>query len=305
MNKALPITDIDGLTLLYEEPMARHTTFQVGGPAEVLAIPSDKGSLVKLVHRLADLGVKPLVIGAGSNLLVRDGGIRGIVIKTEPGLSNAYWNGNGVNVGAGALLAHISMQGVERGMGGLEYACGIPGTIGGALYMNAGAYGWSFADIVTEVELLNYRGQLKRLPAPSLKFSYRHSELSGKGIALSCRLALLASDSKLLSRLVKEVLSVRSAKLPLDLPSAGSFFKNPSREVPAGRLLEEAGCKGMRVGGAMVSEKHANFIVNTGQARAKDILTLMDMAKEKVHRFFGVELQPEVCIIGEEEKSDG
>jgi UDP-N-acetylmuramate dehydrogenase len=305
LNKALPITDIDGLTLLYEEPMARHTTFQVGGPAEVLAIPADKNSLVKLVRRLAELGVKPLVIGAGSNLLVRDGGIRGVVIKTGPGLGATHWNGDGVNVGAGALLANLSAQGVERGLGGLEYACGIPGSIGGALYMNAGAYGWSFASVVAEVELVNYRGQVKLAPAPSLKFSYRHSELSGKGIALSCRLALLPSDSKLLSRLVKEVLAVRGAKLPLDLPSAGSFFKNPSPEVPAGRLLEEAGCKGMRVGGAMVSEKHANFIVNIGQAKAKDILSLMEMAKERVHRSFGIELQPEVCIVGGEEKGDG
>jgi len=305
MVKGLSIEDIPGLTLLYDEPASRHTTLQVGGPMDILVIPKSKQALVKLVRRLMEVGVKPLVIGAGTNLLVRDGGIRGVVVKVGEELGGVTWGSEGVTVGAGERLIDLSRQAVERGMSGLEYACGIPGTVGGALYMNAGAYGWSMADVVSEVELLSYNGRVQRVDPRMLKFGYRLSVLGDKGIALSCRMSLLAGDSKLLKRLVDEVLAVRREKMPLDYPSAGSFFKNPSKELPAGRLLEEAGCKGMRVGKAQISEKHANFIVNTGGASSADILNLMELAQEKVRRLFGIKLEPEVCIVGEEEVKDG
>jgi UDP-N-acetylmuramate dehydrogenase len=291
---------IPGLELKEDEPLSRHTSFGIGGPADLLAIPSTPEALCRTLAATAEEGIEPLVLGNGTNLIVRDGGIRGVVVRVAGEMSSVEFDATCVTVEAGASLAAACLQCAHRGLSGLEFAAGIPGTIGGALIMNAGAYGGEIGDITRWVEVANRRGEIERIDSSDLSFGYRRSALRESGhVVVRASLDLSeGSPSEIHSRLC-DTMETRCSKQPVSRPSAGSIFKRPEGDY-AGRLLEAAGAKGMRVGNAAVSTKHANFVVNLGGATAADVIGLVEAARKLVHERFGVMLEPEVCVAGEE-----
>ncbi len=280
------------------EPMACHTSWQVGGPADYYLCPVDLKELAEIV-KFSNKYEQPLyVIGSGTNLLVLDGGIRGLVVKMGEPFSFVQTSGNRLIAGAGTPVSYLARTASEQGLAGLEFAVGIPGSLGGAVVMNAGAFGGYIGEKIRSVKLVSSRGEIKTLERDELSFGYRTSNLPREGIIAEVELELTSGDPEESNRLIERFLAERSLRHP-KLPSAGSVFRNlPGR--PAGRLIDEAGGKGMRVGGAEVSQRHANFIVNTGRAKASDILALIEEVRGLVKDKFGVELQPEVKIIGEE-----
>lgn len=292
-----------GLTvrpLLIDEPMKRHTSFRIGGPADALAHPQTEEELSLLLERAGALGVPVTVIGNGSNLLVRDKGIRGLVIKLGGALCGFSQDGVTLTFGSGATLAFASRKAAELSLAGLEFASGIPGTIGGAVCMNAGAYGGEMAQVVEAVRVMDAEGKIRSMPREELRFSYRSTAIKGSDyIVLGVKLRLEPGDRKLIEDKMADLNARRCAKQPLEYPSAGSVFKRPPGHF-AGTLIEQAGLKGYAVGGAMVSQKHAGFIVNTGGATASDVLELIEAVREKVLKSSGVSLEPEVLVLGEE-----
>lgn len=281
------------------EPMANHTTWRIGGPADLLIQPKTKDSVLFTVDLLRRHQIPWSVIGRGSNLLVRDRGIRGAVIKVAEGLSHCEFMGDRVRVGAGYSMIRLTVEAGKMGLTGLEFAGGIPGSVGGAVYMNAGAHGSELSRILKEAEVLFADGEHKVLSREELEFSYRTSLLQRrKGIVLEAVFQLLPGDRKEISAALAAYKDRRRQTQPLQLPCAGSVFRNPPGDH-AGRLIEAAGLKGFQIGGAQVSEMHANFIVNRGGATAADVLTLMDHVRQVVLARFGVELHPEVLVVGE------
>ncbi|MGC9317075.1 MAG: UDP-N-acetylmuramate dehydrogenase [Armatimonadota bacterium] len=294
------LATIPGLEIRESEPLSRHTSFGIGGPADVLAIPSSPLALTELVRTAAELAVGPLYLGNGTNLIVRDGGIRGLVVRMAGGLAGINVEGTMAVVEAGAPLASVCFQCARRGLAGLEFAAGIPGTLGGALIMNAGANGGEIGDITQWVEVVAPHGAIERLRSDELDFGYRRSALRQRGLAvLRAGLHLEPSDPELIHCRLCDAMAARCSTQPVSMPSAGCIFKRPQGDY-AGRLLEEAGAKGMRVGGAAVSTKHANFVVNRGGATASDVIELIERVRDLVHDRFGIMLEPEVCITGEE-----
>ncbi len=286
--------------LLIAEPMTRHTSFRIGGPADLLAQPGDEGELRALLRCAKKAGVPVTVIGNGSNLLVRDKGIRGLVIKIGSMLNEMKAAGTRLTFGSGVPLALAAKKAAEEGLSGLEFAVGIPGSIGGAVYMNAGAYGGEMADVVESVRAIDREGNVLTLPAGEMGFAYRKTLLQEKELIItSITVALKEGDRSEIAAKMADLSGRRITKQPLDLPSAGSTFKRPEGHY-AGTLIEETGLKGYRVGGAKISEKHAGFVVNTGDATAEDVLKLIGDVQEKVYAKHGVRLYPEVLIIGEE-----
>ncbi len=286
--------------LLTETPMSQYTSWRIGGPADYLAIPDNETELSALLVCCKNEAIPWFVIGKGSNLLVADTGIAGLVIQ----ISDAFSWCNllpdyRVSLGAGLALASLAQTAAKAGYGGLEWAAGIPGSVGGAIIMNAGAYGSCIGSFVTKIHLVEYTGQRRALTSDSLAFAYRQSGIDKtKQIVTGVELQLQAGDAGASCQEIRRLLALRAKNQPLDLPSAGSVFKNPPGDH-AGRLSEAAGCKGMRVGDAQVSLKHGNFIVNLGHATARDVLALMTQVQEKVAKDFGVMLQPEVQVVGE------
>ncbi len=297
----------------FDEPMARHTTLRVGGPAEALVRPRDVAQLRELVSGAAQRGLPLLVLGRGSNLLVTDGGIEGMVIELsalhtitlreapEPGGTRS------VTALAGARLAALCRFALSRGLAGLEFAVGIPGSVGGAVAVNAGTADGSMGDVLTSVTVMTPGGDLHRLSADRLSFGYRRFALppelaeDGSGrraVIVSGAFRLRPSDPARIRSRARRLARTRLRKQPLARPSAGSFFKNPPGREPAGRLIEAAGLKGRRVGDAAVSRRHANFIVNLGRATSSDVLALADQVQREVQARFGVRLEPEVVIVG-------
>ncbi|MEA3403895.1 MAG: UDP-N-acetylmuramate dehydrogenase [Armatimonadota bacterium] len=294
------LAPIPGLEIREGEPLSRHTSFGIGGPADVLAIPSSPLALSELVRIAADVGIEPLYLGNGTNLIVRDGGIRGLVVRMAGGLSDITVEGRMAVVEAGASLATVCFQCAQRGLAGLEFAAGIPGTLGGALIMNAGANGGEIGDVTEWVDVVSPDGDIDRLPCDELNFGYRCSALRERGLAvLRAGLHLEPGEPERIHRRLCDAMAARCATQPVTMPSAGSIFKRPEDDY-AGRLLEEAGAKGMRVGGAAVSTKHANFVVNLGGATASDVIRLIERARDLVHERLGIVLEPEVCIAGED-----
>lgn len=275
-----------------DEPMSKHTTFKTGGVADFLVIPQNKKELIELLK----IDVEKTIIGNGSNLLVKDGGIRGIVIKTT-GLKNYTVNENIIIAESGVLLSKLSNLAKENSLTGLEFACGIPGTLGGAVMMNAGAYGGEMSNIVVETEYADLEGKVCVIKEH--EFDYRKSFFTNKQyIILESKIKLQKGNKEEIENKMKELMQSRNSKQPIDKPSAGSTFKRPEGYF-AGKLIEDAGLKGYKIGGAEVSNLHAGFIINSGNATSKDILDLIKYVQDKVKNEFGVDLEPEVRIIGE------
>ena len=286
--------------LLLEEPMAKHTSFRIGGPADVLAQPGNEAELAELLKRAAHHAVPVTLVGNGSNLLVRDKGIRGLVIKLSNLFSSITVAGNVLTFGSGISLAMASKKAASLSLSGLEFAVGIPGTIGGAVYMNAGAYDGEMAKVVTSVQVMDRQGQSSQLKADELDFSYRHTALQNSGlIVTSVTVSLQPGEAESIKAKMDDFSQRRIAKQPLELPSAGSMFKRPVGYF-AGTLIEQTGLKGYTVGGAQVSTKHAGFVVNVGGATAKDVLQLIHDVQDRVLAAQGVQLEPEVLVLGEE-----
>ena len=286
--------------LLLEEPMAKHTSFRIGGPADVLAQPANEAELAALLKRAGEHAVPVTLVGNGSNLLVRDKGIRGLVIKLSNIFSSITVEGNVLTFGSGISLAMASKKAASLSLSGLEFAVGIPGTIGGAVYMNAGAYDGEMAKVVTCVRVMDMQGKISELQASELDFAYRHTALQNSGlIVVSVTVALQPGEAESIAAKMADFSQRRISKQPLELPSAGSMFKRPPGYF-AGTLIEQTGLKGYTVGGAQVSQKHAGFVVNVGGATAKDVLQLISDVQSKVFAAHGVRLEPEVLILGEE-----
>lgn len=284
--------------VLPAEPLARHTTLRVGGQADVLAFPGDVDELMASIRFARERGLPLNVIGRGSNLIVPDEGVRGLVVNITRATSRVRFQGPDVEVGAGFPLPRLVRMAARRGLGGLESLAGVPGTVGGGLYMNAGASGQAIGDVTEEVRAVRPDGELVVLGRADMRFGYRSSRLqAGDLIALSVRLRLYPGERAAIEAAVHKGMARRGETQPLDYPNAGSIFRNPPGDH-AGRLIEAAGCKGMRVGDAQVSPRHANFIVNLGQASAVDVLRLMAIVYRHVREVFGIALEPEVRLLG-------
>ena len=285
--------------LLLAEPMTKHTSFHIGGPAELMAQPQSEAELQSLLLKAAEAAVPVTLVGNGSNLLVRDKGIRGLVIKLGSMLRDIKVNGNALTFGSGVSLAQASKKAAELGLSGMEFAVGIPGSIGGAVYMNAGAYDGEMSKVVKSVRVMDAAGEVSELSAGELDFGYRHSALQGSGkIVTSVTVELAAGDKQAIAEKMADFSNRRITKQPLELPSAGSMFKRPPGYF-AGTLIDQTGLKGYTVGGAQVSTKHAGFVVNIGGATAADVLQLISDVQAKVFAAHGVHLEPEVLVLGE------
>jgi UDP-N-acetylmuramate dehydrogenase len=281
------------------EPLAPYTTWKIGGPADVLVIPKDKGQLVSLIRILHLHNTPWTIIGRGSNLLVTDKGVRGVVIKLGDALETLRFEDTTVYAGASYSLIKLSVLAAKEGLTGLEFAGGIPGSVGGAIYMNAGAHGSDISRILKQAEVILNTGELVTMQAEELHYAYRHSILHQKpGIVTEAVFELEHGDRKEIAGAMAAYRDRRLRTQPLQLACAGSVFRNPENEHAA-KLIEEAGLKGMRVGGAEVSPLHANFIVNTGNATAVDVLTLIQEVQHIIHNTKGITLVPEVLVVGE------
>jgi UDP-N-acetylmuramate dehydrogenase len=280
-----------------DEPLARHTSFRIGGPADVLAIPDTALELAAVVRAAAAAGAPLTMLGGGSNMLIGDGGIRGVVVKLGGGFRRVVWDGACVEAGAAVQLGRLAREAAGRGLAGLEYAEGIPGTVGGALFMNAGAYGGEVAGSVDAVEGVDAAGALRRLARGALAFSYRRTALPAGFLVTAVRFRLRPEAAEAVQARLAAARDRRTASQPQGSANAGSIFKNPPGDF-AGRLVEVAGLKGVRVGGARISERHGNFIVNDGRARATDVQALMQEAQRVVWERSGVWLEPEVRLVG-------
>lgn len=278
--------------------MSKHTTFRIGGKAD-LFVSADEKSLPQILKEAADEKIPVTIIGNGSNLLVGDGGIRGLVIEIGKGMDKIEISDNIMTVGAGTLLSKAANTAAEHGLSGMEFAAGIPGSVGGAVVMNAGAYGGEMKDIIMDVDVITREGEYRRLTLEELELSYRHScIIENEYIVIRARLMLQEKDEAQIRQVMEDLKNKRIEKQPLNFPSAGSTFKRPEGYF-AGKLIMDAGLRGYSVGGAQVSEKHCGFVVNKGGATASDVVKLMNDVRDKVMEEFGVELEPEVKMIGE------
>ena len=291
----LQMADID---LKQGEPMCRHTSFQIGGPVAVMAFPNSPeqvGEILKIARRYE---INPMILGAGSNILAPDEGLDTVVIELRTAMNRVEERSKGeFEAQAGAAMARLATFAMERGYTGLEFAHGIPGTVGGGVYMNAGAYGGEMCQVVTGVTAMDREGNLLDIPADKLDLSYRHSRFMNEDLViLSVRVKLEKGDREEIRAKMSELMTRRRTSQPLELPSAGSTFKRPATGYAAA-MIEAAGLKGLRVGDAQVSEKHAGFVVNRGRATCKDVLQLMEQVQNRVEQDTGVRLEPEVRIL--------
>lgn len=297
------MTDAAGLRplvarLAAAEPLSRHSTFAIGGPADLYAEVDTRDQLRSLLGWARSRGLPVFPIGQGSNLLIADGGIRGVVVRLRGDFEALSFDGNDASAGAGVMLPALARAAAARGLSGAEPFVGIPGTVGGGLMTNAGTPEGDLGALVRSVDLMAPDGAVESWGPDRLVFSYRHSNLAGR-LVLSARLALRSGDPAAIKALTEKQLARRAERQPLGTFNCGSVFKNPPGDHAA-RLIEAAGLKGRRVGGARISPKHANFIENVEKASAKDVKALMDLARGAVKEKFGVALEPEVWLTGEE-----
>ena len=285
------------IELRFEEPMSRHTSFRIGGNVEVMAFPKNREELAAVLKTSALLDSKPAILGAGTNVLAPDEGIRGLVICLKDCLDGMeQLDPVRIRVMAGVTMARAAVFAANLGLAGLEFAHGIPGCVGGGVYMNAGAYGGEICQICESVEVMDMDGNIRRLSNDEMKFSYRHSVLEDiSGIVISADFVLHPDDPEAIKARMKELIAKRSASQPLDLPSAGSAFKRPVGGYAAA-LIDGAGLKGYQVGGAAISRKHAGFAVNVGGATAADVRALLQQVSDRVFAETGIRLEPEVRI---------
>ena len=285
------------IKLLNNEPMAKHTSFRIGGPAEVVAFPQNADQLAEILKVSALLDLKPAILGAGTNILAPDEGLRGLVICLKDGLNEiTRLDQTHIRVEAGCTMTRAAVYAAGVGLSGLEFAHGIPGSVGGGVYMNAGAYGGEIKDVCISVDVMSLDGQVRTYRSEQMDFSYRHSRLEDEGgIVISAVFALIPKRCEEIKSRMQELAAKRKASQPLDKPSAGSAFKRPVGGYAAA-LIDDAGLKGFQVGGAAISEKHAGFAVNLGGATARDVQNLLQQVSDTVFEKSGIRLEPEVRI---------
>ena len=285
------------IKLLANESLAKHTSFKIGGPAELMAFPKTAEELGELLKRSALLDCKPAILGAGTNILAPDEGVPGLVICLKECMDILeQTDATHIRVGAGVSMARAATFAANCGLSGLEFAHGIPGSVGGGVYMNAGAYGGEICQVCENVEVIDEKGNISVFSNEQMKFSYRHSRLETEGgIVLAATFALTSKPAEEIRATMQELITKRRASQPLDLPSAGSAFKRPVGGYAAA-LIDQNGLKGYQVGGAAVSQKHAGFVVNLGGATAKNVKTLLSDVSDKVFESTGIRLEPEVRI---------
>jgi len=284
--------------VLFDAPMRQFTSMKVGGPADSLLFPKDADELKKVIRFARRKKIPFLILGKGTNLVVRDKGVRGWVINLTQGMKKIKIDGEMIEAEAGLSLQELVQFSIQKGLTGLEPFYGIPGTVGGGLAMNAGAWGAELKDVLLSVTLMKEDGEIVERSRSRLRFSYRGLVFPPSWIILKGRFQLKKGKKEETLERVKSYLEMRKRKQPLDYPSAGSIFKNP-KEGPAGKWIEEAGLKGFRIGQAMVSDRHANFIINLGKAKAEEVIRLMEFVEKKIYEEKGIPLEREVKVVGE------
>ena len=296
-NRLCTITKQENV--MKDEPMKKHTTFRIGGPADYFVTPESKEEIQAIVELCKKEEIPYSVIGNGSNLLVSDDGFRGVIIQLYKNMSHIEVEGNAIRAQVGALLSKIAAEALQNGLTGFEFASGIPGTLGGAVVMNAGAYGGEMKDVLTEVTALTQDGEVKVLKKEELDLGYRTSVVGKKGyIALEAVVELQKGNPDEIKATMDDLKERRTTKQPLEYPSAGSTFKRPEGYF-AGKLIQDTGLRGFSVGGAQISEKHCGFVINKDHATAKDVAELMREVSDRVEAKFGVPLEPEVKKLGD------
>ena len=290
-------TNLPNIQLQYAVPMSRHTSFHIGGPAEVMAFPKNPQELSAILGYCKARGITPRILGAGTNVLAPDEGLEGIVICLKDCMDGMQLlEDNVLHVAAGVTMTRAAVFAANHGLAGLEFAHGIPGTVGGGVYMNAGAYGGEICMVCKSVDVMDLDGNLRRISGEEMGFSYRHSRLETEGgIVVAAQFALTPDDPEQIRARMQDLMTRRKTSQPLDLPSAGSAFKRPVGGYAAA-LIDQAGLKGFRIGGAAVSQKHAGFVVNLENATARDVTTLLARVSELVFENSGIRLEPEVRI---------
>lgn len=284
--------------VLKDEPLKAHTYFKIGGTASLFAVPEDTEDLKTVLKLIKKYGIEHFIIGNGTNLLVSDDGFRGIIVKIGEKFNKLERDGNKVKAGAGILLSALAKYFAKEGLAGFEFAGGIPGYLGGAVPINAGAYGGEMKDVVTKVKCIDMDGKIHEFSNEEMEFSYRHTKLSdSEYIVLEAEFDLIPGRVEDIMEKIKELNEKRTSKQPLNLPSAGSTFKRPSNGY-ASKLIEDAGLKGLQYRGAMVSDKHSGFIVSYDNACCEDVLELMRIVISTVYDKFGIILEPEIKIVG-------
>lgn len=282
-----------------DEPMKQHTTFKIGGPADYFLVPESGEEAGEIIKICKQTDIPYFILGNGSNLLVGDGGYRGAVIQIYRNMSAVTTEGTIITAQAGALLSSVAAVAKNASLTGFEFAGGIPGTVGGAAVMNAGAYGGEMKDVLVEVTVMDADGNIFTIPAEKLELGYRTSIIKKAGyIVLEAKIRLEEGNQEAIRERMKELTIQRTTKQPLEFPSAGSTFKRPEGYF-AGKLVMDSGLRGYQVGGARVSEKHCGFVINAGGATAKDVRTLMENVRDIVYKKYGVTLEPEVKFLGE------
>ena len=285
--------------VLTDEPMKQHTTFKIGGPADYFLVPETGEEVGEIIKICRKTDTPYFILGNGSNLLVGDGGYRGAVIQVYRNMSAVTVEGTTITAQAGALLSAVAAAAKNASLTGFEFAGGIPGTVGGAAVMNAGAYGGEMKDVLVEVTVMDAEGKIFAISAEKLELGYRTSVIKKAGyIVLEAKIRLKEGDQEAIRERMKELTIQRTTKQPLEYPSAGSTFKRPEGYF-AGKLVMDSGLRGYLVGGARISEKHCGFVINAGDATAKDVRTLMDNVRDIVYEKYGVTLEPEVKFLGE------
>ena len=282
---------------LVDEPLKKHTTYGIGGPADLMVFPNNKEDLIRVIEIINENNMQLTILGSGSNILVSVNGIRGVVISLKKSLKEVNVNENILYAECGAMLGKIVRLAVRNNLIGLENLNGVPGTLGGALIMNAGAWGGEISENLVNVELINSKNELKKVPKKDINFSYRKSSFDKNDILLSAEFNLKKAEKNLIKENFSKAQSGRTSSQPLDKRSAGSLFKNP-RNNSAGKLLDNAGLKGFSIGGAKISEKHANFFINDGNASSSEMLQLIKKAHKEVKKQFDIDLSLEVKLIG-------
>jgi UDP-N-acetylmuramate dehydrogenase len=284
--------------ILFDAPMRQFTSMKVGGPADSLLFPRNVDELRKVVRYARRKKIPCLILGKGTNLVVRDKGVRGWVINLTQGMKKIHMDGEVVEAEAGLSLQSLVQFSIQKGHTGLEPFFGIPGTVGGGLTMNAGAWGAELKDVLLSITLMREDGEIVERSRSKLRFSYRRLVLPPSWIILKGRFQLKKGKKEEILERVKSYSEIRKRTQPLDYPSAGSIFKNP-KEGPAGKWIEEAGLKGFRIGQAMISDLHANFIINLGKAKAEEVIRLMEWVEKKIYEEKGISLEREVRVVGE------
>jgi UDP-N-acetylmuramate dehydrogenase len=284
--------------ILFDVPMRQFTSIKVGGPADSLLFPKGVDELRKVIRFARRKKIPLLILGRGTNLVVRDKGVRGWVISLTQGMKKIHMNGEVVEAEAGLSLQRLVQFSIQKGLTGFEPFFGIPGTVGGGLAMNAGAWGVELKDVLFSMTLMKESGEIIERPRSRLRFSYRGLALPPSWIILKGRFQLKKGNKEEILEQVKSYSKMRKRTQPLEYPSAGSIFKNP-KEGPAGKWIEEAGMKGFQVGQAMVSDRHANFIINLGKAKAEEVIRLMEFAEKRIYEEKGISLEREVRVVGE------